>query len=587
MKFTKSKTCSAPSPHRLKQINSRNRHLRALISAFIGINFALAGTAWSQTPPDAGRLLEETKNFGRPVPLHTTPETPVVDAPVRPTIKMPEGLTVSVSGFHITGAVSFPENELLALVAPWVGKTLDLNELNEAAGAITRHYQSRGHILTYAYLPAQKIADGTIDIAVLEGRVENVQIVTAQDVRLQDEVVQAHVGDLAEAATVSQPEMERRLLLLNDIPGVVARAAFTPGSSTGMADMVVSVAEDDPLGTQIEFNNHGSISTGEYRFGVSFHFKDSFGVGDSTRARLIASQNGDMVNGSLSTKVPVGGQGWTLGGGVSRLTYQLGGSFAQLGGVGEATVFSLNTGYPIIRSFNRNLNFQASFDRKKLKDEIQLTATISPKDSNIFGIGLAYDQRDQWLGGGILTAGLNFYQGRLTLNNGVQQANDQAGLQTAGDFSKLNFDLFRQQALIGSWSLLGHLAGQQANKNLDSAEKFGLTGPTGVRAYAVGEASVDEGYYIGLEFRYSQPYVGGALVWSAFHDRGWGRINATPLNGVTGNDVSLYGSGIGLQWMGGDDIGVNTTLAWRGNRRPTAEGGDVNPRIYIQIYKNL
>ena len=562
----------------------RSRYL--VWATVLVLNSTMSGNAGGQTLPNAGSLLNDLKNTPRPTTNQAT--TPVVDALVQPPIKMPEGVKVTVSGFRITGAVSFSQRELLALVTPWVGKTLDINELNEAAGAITRHYQSHGHVLTYAYLPTQKIADGTLDIAVLEGQLDNVQIVTAQDVRLQDEVIQSHLSHLEEVKTVLQPDIERRLLLLNDIPGVVARSAFTAGATTGRADMVVSVAEEEPLSTQFEVNNHGSLSTGEYWFGASFHFKDLFGVGDSTRTRLTTSNSGNMVNASVSTRVPVGGYGWTVGGGISRLTYELGGSFATLGGVGEATVVSLNAGYPLIRSYNRNLSFQAGFDKKNLKDEIQLTAVTTPKDGNLINAGFSFDQRDQWMGNGALAASLNLTAGKIKFDDALQQASDQAGLQTAGNFTKISFDLSRQQSLWSAWSLMGRLTGQYASKNLDSTEKFSLTGPGAVRAYAVGDLSVDQGQYLDMELRYSQPYVGGALLWSLFHDHAWGRINTWPLAaGVIDNDVILYGSGVGLQWSVGSDHGINASLARRrGSRILSAGGRDHSPRLYFQYFKN-
>ncbi len=557
------------------------------LAALVGLQLMLVSSAWSQTPPNAGSLLKDLANSAQPASGQTAPIDPVVAAPDRTTIKMPEGLSVVVSGFRVTGASSFSQVTLLDLLKPWVGRTVDLNALNEAAGAITRHYQANGHVLSYAYLPAQKVADGTLEIAVLEGKLDTVQIVAAQDVRLQDDVVQAYVGNLSDAATVTQPDVERRLLLLNDIPGVVARGSFTPGSNTGTADMVLSIAEDEPLAAQFEFNNHGSVSTGEYWAGASFHFKDLFGVGDSSRARLVASNTGDMVNASFNTKVPVGGLGWTVGAGISRLTYELGGSFISLGGLGEATVLNLNMAYPITRSYSRNLNFSASLDKKKLRDEIQLTAEVTPKENNILSAGLAYDQRDAWLGGGSLAASLNLSAGQLSFGSAAQQIKDQSELQTGGDFTKIGFDLTRQQTISSSWGLFGRLAGQVTNKNLDSTEKFSLTGPSAVRAYAVGEASVDSGQNLALELRYIEPYVGGALQWSLFHDHAWGGINTTPLAGATGNDVSLYGNGLGLQWTGGADMGVNASLAWRGNRAPSSGARDDTPRLYIQIFKNL
>src|SRR5688500_16014239 len=114
---------------------------RLLTSLMAGLLCAAAqAQAQAQTLPDAGRLLQET----RPAQPPAIPQTPprVVDVPVRPAVTMPEGMSVRVSDFRISGAVTFPADQLAALVKPWVGRQLDITGLNEAAGAITRHYQS-------------------------------------------------------------------------------------------------------------------------------------------------------------------------------------------------------------------------------------------------------------------------------------------------------------------------------------------------------------------------------------------------------------------------------------------------------------
>ena len=175
----------------------------------------LGAPAWAQTVPGAGRLLEETRRNNTPA-LPAAPLPRLIEAPVRPTVTMPEGVKVTVTGFRISGAVSFPVEELEALVKPWVGKSLDIAGLNEAAGALTRHYQSKGHMLSYAYRPAQRVADGVIELAVLEGRLEGVQIVSAQDARLRDEVVQAHTESLATPGPLLQSKVERQLVTLLD-----------------------------------------------------------------------------------------------------------------------------------------------------------------------------------------------------------------------------------------------------------------------------------------------------------------------------------------------------------------------------------
>lgn len=545
--------------------------------------------AWAQTPPDAGRLLEETRPPLRPAlpPAHAPR---VLEAPVRPTVNLAEGATVAVSEFRITGAVSFPAAQLAALVKPWQGKRLDLNGLNEAAGALTRFYQSNGHLLTYAYVPAQRVADGVIELAVLEGRLDSMQTVTAQDVRLRDEVIQAHTDRLATATAatpattdsprpVLQAEVERQLLLLNDIPGVTARAAFTPGASIGGADLVVSVAEDDPLDLRLELNNHGSRSTGEYRAGVGLQLRDLFGWGDSSQARALVSNKGGLVSGSLGTTVPVGGDGFRLGASLSRLTYQLAGSFRSLGAVGKASTLGVDASYPFVRTAEANLSLKAAVQAKRLQDEIQLVGSSNPKRNNLLDLTVSFDQRDSF--GGVSAGNVAASMGALSFQNDERRALDASGLRTGRTYRKVGGQFVRQQSLSGPYSLVLRAAGQATGGNLDSSEKFALAGPGAVRAYAPGEASVDQGGLLSLEARYAQDYLGGNIVWGVFHERAEGAVNRRPLL-ATGNDARLSGSGLSVQWAGGD-IALSASLAWRGKRVPTAEGGDAQPRLYLQM----
>jgi hemolysin activation/secretion protein len=530
---------------------------------------ALAMSPPAQAQAGAGSLLEETR---RPPPPALPSQTPprVLEVPVRPAINMPEGVSVTVSGFRINGAQSFPLAELEPLLQPWVGKRLDLRGLNEAAGALTRHYQAAGHFLSYAYLPAQRVADGVIEIAVLEGRIEAVQIVTAQEVRLRDQVVQAHTDPLVGQTPTTQGAVERQLLLLGEIPGVAARAAFTPGTTTGGAEMVVSVAEDEPFELRAEFNNHGSVSTGRYRAGLTLQFRDIFGWGDSTVARGYVSNRGSLVTGSLNSTVPLGGQGWRAGASVSRLRYQLAGQFRAIAAEGTADTAGVEASYALRRSMDGNLTARVALDHKRLRDEQGAFVDGTNIRSNDTGeFGFSGDFRDPF--GGVGAGSATLTQGYLRLGNAPRTV-----------WRKLFVQAARQQTLPWGLSLYTRLVGQTTGSNLDSSEKLGLGGAGAVRAYAPGEASVDHGALGTLELRYARDFMGGSIVGSLFHDYGGGMINRTTL-GAPGNDPELNGTGLGLSWSG-SGIGVNASLAWRGSRLPTTDTSDPRPRLFLQVF---
>lgn len=530
--------------------------------------------------PDAGQVLRELRDTDRALET-PKPAAPVLESLPQPAIKLPPGLQIPVTALRITGNSSIPTEELAALVRPWEGKTLDVTALNEAAGAITRRYQADGHLLAYAYLPVQKIEGGVVQIAVLEGRVDAVQTVAAQDVRLKDEVIQAHVGTIVAASQVKQADLERRLLLLNDMPGVVARSAFTPGGRPGTADLVVSVAEEEPLVNRIDFNNHGSPSTGRYRLGTRFQLRDIFGLGDSTQFRLQASDKGRLIDGGLSTRIPIGGEGWAVDAGISRLTYELGQDFATLGARGEANVISLGASYPVIRSLSRNLYAQGAYEHKRLTDFLTLLGSETRKRSHAVTGSLSLDNRDGWLGGGHSHAFVSLMIGDLDQGSGAATSLAKDGL-----YHKVSYDLFRQQTLTGPWSLLGRVQGQHAWENLDSSEKLGLTGAQGVRAYSPGEASVDRGSVLTLELRHATPLTGGTFTWSLFHDFAWGDINVAAAPGSSGNRLTLNGSGVGIGWSTGGDLQLSLTAAWRGGDEPTVDGERL-PRFFFLVRKGF
>jgi hemolysin activation/secretion protein len=68
--------------------------------------------------------------------------------------------------------------------------------------------------------------------------------------------------------------------------------------------------------------------------------------------------------------------------------------------------------------------------------------------------------------------------GRLTLQGEKLSRDVISGLNASGGFNKWNLDIARIQATpLTGLSLFGRYSGQQASKNLDSSEKFGLGGP--------------------------------------------------------------------------------------------------------------
>jgi hemolysin activation/secretion protein len=560
------------------------QHLVAISASALVLSIMAAAPppVSAQTAPDAGRLLQQSRPPEPPAPSTAASER-LVQPPLRPTIDLPEGVSVQVAAFRITGAVSFPEALLADLVKPWLGRRLDLKGLNEAAGALTRHYQAAGHFLSYAYLPAQRVDGGTVEIAVLEGRLEAVQTVTGTEVRLREEVVQAHTDALTRQHPVLQERVERQLLLLNELPGVTARAAVTPGTALGGAELVVTVLEEEPLDVRLDVDNHGAKSSGSLRASASVQLRDVFGWGELVTGRALVARRGGLTSGHLGVLLPLGGDGLKAGASLSRLQYQLGGAFARLGSVGTADAVQLRLQYPVLRSIDANVRASAEAEDKRLRDEVIL-ATADPslganrlRRNRSLSVSAQADWRDAGLGSPASTvASLGATQGEL----GQLAPSAPGASGPSANWRKLNWSLVRSQWLAPGWSLNLRAQGQQTGSVLDSSERFALGGPYAVRAYASGEAVVDEGWLGSLELRWALPLQGGQFSAGLFHERASGRLSAAASGAA--NEPDLAGSGISLGWSRGD-LAVAASLAMRGSRLPQAEGGDPKPRLYFTL----
>jgi hemolysin activation/secretion protein len=130
----------------------------------------------------------------------------------------PGGAKVAVTSLHVTGATKFSEAELIAVTEFRPGVELDLAGLRMMATRITDFYGRNGYFLAQAYLPAQDVTNGVVTIAVIEGRYGKVSLDNQS--RVSDGLANSMLSGLEPGDVVMTPALERRLLLLSDLPGV-------------------------------------------------------------------------------------------------------------------------------------------------------------------------------------------------------------------------------------------------------------------------------------------------------------------------------------------------------------------------------
>ncbi|WP_019341802.1 ShlB/FhaC/HecB family hemolysin secretion/activation protein [Stutzerimonas stutzeri] len=526
------------------------------------------------TLPDAGQSQQTIDQRPLQLPGKQRLELNLPDAPSSE-VRV-SGPSLQVSGFTLKGNAVISSEQLLPLLAELQGRSVSLRELQAAANRITLAYRERGYPLARAYIPAQEIDGGVVEIAVLEGRYGEIGL--NNSARLTGAAL-APLAALQPGDAVQSAPLERSLLLLSDTPGVEVKSTLKPGASVGATDLVVDVEPGPLLSGAIDADNYGNRFTGEYRLGGTLNINSPLGLGDRLSLRAIGSDESQQY-GRIAYQLPVGPWATQLGVAYSDMDYELAKDFDDLKAKGNARISSLYAIQPLIRSRDFSLFAQLQYDDKRLKDDIDLFDSKSDKRSRVLTASISGNSRDELLGGGINSFALAWSQGSLNIDGDLNQLIDDLTAGTQGRFHKLNPSLVRLQRLTGRFSLYGQLQGQWADGNLDSSEKFILGGAYGVRAYPQGEAAGDQGWLANLELRYA---LTNAWQLNTFVDHGEVRLNKdTWASGE--NHRSLSAAGLGVRWAA-HGWQVSSVAAWKLGNADAQSDVERSPRVWAQVVR--
>jgi len=495
------------------------------------------------------------------------------------------GASFRLNDLRLNGVKALSNEELQAITGPFIGRDVTLADLEELAKAITARYKERGYFLAQAVVPVQTVRDGIVEISVIEGRLGKVDVTVAPDAPIAESRVRGFLAPLQPGAAVSAPDYERAMLLLSDQPGIKVSSGLQEGTQPGTTDLSVEVAAAPRWAFTAEGDNHGTKESGRYRVGGTARWLSPFGIGDNLDMRLMVSNSNALQFGRIAYEAPIGTSGLRAGVGLSRVSYELGGQFADLDARGRANVLDFSLSYPLIRQRQQNLFLRLGVDVKDLTDELRAADFNSKKRVNGLSLGWTWERRDELLGGGYWASSGTLYHGNLSIRDPESRDFDRSttGHNTAGGFTKLSFQFSRLQAIVPRHSLYLSVGGQWASKNLDASEKLSLGGARAVRAYPSGELLVDQGVIGTVEWRWS---FNEELTPFLFYDAAHGKIvrNPTPYDGV--NSHSLRGYGVGLSWSRPGNFSINATLAWRAGTPPAqTDGGGRNPRLFVQLIK--
>ena len=571
------------NPVRLKSMNDGEGKPVWTLWRQIAVTVALLAVSQSvfaAEPPSAGSQFQQIP----PAPIMQK-EVPKIqiEPSIAPAIPVSDQAKIMVNSLRVIGQTLYSEAELVAITGFSPGGELTISQLQGMALKISEHYHKNGYFVAQAYLPVQDVRNGAVTIIVIEGRYGKITLNNKSN--LSDHVVKGLLGGLNTGDLITSAPLERRLLLLYDLPGVEVKSALVPGTAMGTFDLIVDITPGQRVTGSVDVDNAGNRYTGEYRIGTTINLNNQVGYGDVATLRALTSGFGlNYVRASYQVQLGEARAGVAY----SFLEYRLVKEFDYLHANGTAHIASVFGNYPLIRSRNSNLYAGLAFNAKTFEDRVDATSTVTDKKAQVLTASLYGDHRDNFFGGGLSSYSLTWFGGNIDIQTPEADSIDAATAQSNGLYNKLGFSATRLQSVTKSISLYASITGQFAFQNLDVSEKMELGGMYAVRAYPEGEAYADEGYVLTLEARKQLPMflerLPGQMQLIGFIDTGSVTVHKNPWTDEP-NTRTLSGAGVGLNWMDYNNFSVKTYYAWKLGNEEATSAPDKSGQFWIQLVK--
>lgn len=486
------------------------------------------------------------------------------------------------------------EQQLQQLLAGDLHRPLTFSGLMSLARKVTDLYRSEGFLVARAVLPPQTVKNGVLTIDVIPGRYDRARIGNTSPLR--DGLAQQMVRSATpEGEVLTRERLEREALLLNEVPGVNARVSMKSGSTRGTITPDITLTPGKRFGGYAGLDNQGDRTTGRSRMMAGFYANGLLGTGDRLQADLLdAYEKSDLFNGALDYSMLAGGYGTRVGVNYSHLNYHY--SLSGLAFDGYSDNWGMYASQPWIRTSRARVDVRLDAGQQYLTDKYPRVLVQSPdrkgrKQVDAGTLSLTGSVAD--LPGGVSGFVFSGTTGNVDLRSGLSRGLASLA-DTGGQFARFNYQLNHEQQVWGPFSLYVNLNGQMANHNLDASQKFLMGGPSGVRAYDIGDGSVDQGVTGTAEVRsrWAIPGLSPQLTVAAFYDQGRGEQYRSNDNGQGGhladsNNLNLAGAGLYATVADAGDYALTMTWAHRtGNADPNAVHEDTD-RFWVSAVKTF
>ena len=574
------------------------RRRLALIGALVWLG-SIAAFDDAKAQLGAGQLAPPSSPIERAVP-QPQPQAvpPLILTPALPKPGAPAGPIVNVHTVKVEGATVFSATELAEFYRGIVGKPVPTSEIRAVIARIQAKYREDGYFLTLVAGTLEPTNGAmTLRIRVIEGFISSVKL--DGDIGPAGVLVYRFLAKLTTIRPANIRDVERALLLVEDVPGISVRAVLRPGTGEpGAVDMIAQVGRK-PFDGLVLYDNRASQFAGPSELLVGAYANSFTSLGERTEVLVYDTPfNKEQLFGQAALEGFIGGSGLKLRGYVGYGPSEPGGTLAAIGYRARVLLAGLSSTYPVIRTRLVTLRLTGAFDISQSDvDAFGTGGQLQPQSSEqlrILRFGERLNVQDDTAGLGL--AGANLFA--LTLHKGLTglgaSRNDDPLSPRLGsrvDFFKLSGELTRVQDLFHisdyGFALKLSVGGQYTADILPPSEKYFLGGTRYGRGFFSGEVTGDRAFgstsELQINHRINWPAPIG-LQYYVFYDAGlaW---NLAPGD----IDQKLESAGAGVRAALTPQISVELEDTQRFTRHPTGqnvnrEGANV---IFVTVTANF
>jgi hemolysin activation/secretion protein len=233
--------------------------------------------------PDMVKMQQEIAQKRERAPGIEIKET--VDAQ-RPKPTLPAGTTL-IRELKVTGSTIIAKAAIEKLKGVNLNRELTGADMQRIADKITRAYSRHGYITSYAYVVPDKLAEGMLEIMVVEGKTGKIEITGNRN--FSTDLLRKKIT-LKEGKIFNFRQLNIDLYRMNRHMDRKASVKVDAGTNPGFSDVLVSVKDKLPLHVTLAADNYGADTILYYRFKSYFIHNNLTGHDDSLTAKVELSR---------------------------------------------------------------------------------------------------------------------------------------------------------------------------------------------------------------------------------------------------------------------------------------------------------